>query len=112
MTMTATNNAMRDERGRFTLGNSGNPRGRSPRKVEQNYLDLAKHRCGKSEWQAIVEKAVDQAKGGDARARQWLSDYLIGKPVALSDSEKDVERATIAIQAHNSIIEAIKGRAK
>ena len=33
------------------------------------------------EWRAIVVKAIDQAKRGDSKARQWLSDYLAGKPV-------------------------------
>ena len=70
----------RDERGRFI--SSGNPNGRASRKVETEYLELAKRKCGKSEWLAIVETAIEQAKEGDAKARQWLSDYLIGKPIS------------------------------
>jgi hypothetical protein len=29
-------------------------------------------------WKRIVEKAADQAERGDAVARKWLSDYLVG----------------------------------
>ena len=32
------------------------------------------------DWRAIIVKAVSQAKHGDAVARKWLSDYLMGTP--------------------------------
>ncbi|HPB85735.1 MAG TPA: DUF5681 domain-containing protein [Paludibacteraceae bacterium] len=93
--MTESNNALtvkRDNLGRFVSGNSGNPSGRSARKTEHDYLELAKQKCGKSQWLAIVEKAVEQAMQGDARARQWLSDYLIGKPLMRQVTESESER--------------------
>ena len=31
-------------------------------------------------WQAIVERAVTDAKNGDSTARAWLASYLLGKP--------------------------------
>jgi hypothetical protein len=31
-------------------------------------------------WQAIVARAVEDAKAGDARAREWLARYLVGDP--------------------------------
>jgi len=34
-----------------------------------------------ADWQAIVLKAIEQAKRGDKTARQWLADYIVGKPV-------------------------------
>jgi hypothetical protein len=38
---------------------------------------------------AIAARAVSQARGGDARAREWLSRYLLGIPgtVALKPSD-------------------------
>ena len=83
----------RDERGRFI--SSGNPNGRASRKVETEYLELAKRKCGKSEWLAIVETAVEQAKEGDAKARQWLSDYLIGKPLLMRETESEGEKTIV-----------------
>lgn len=83
----------RDERGRFV--SSGNPNGRAARKVETEYLELAKRKCGKSEWLAIVETAIEQAKDGNARARQWLSDYLIGKPLLMRGTESEDEKTIV-----------------
>jgi hypothetical protein len=30
-------------------------------------------------WRSIVAKAVEQAVSGDAKARDWLAGYLLGK---------------------------------
>jgi hypothetical protein len=72
----------RDEKGRFVKGNPGNPnaKGRPKRKTEDKYLRTLQQ-CAAKEWKAICERAVKDAKGGDKAARQWLSDYLLGKPV-------------------------------
>ena len=70
----------REENGQFAKGNKGGP-GRQSRKTEEKYL-RALQKCVKAkDWKAICERAVTQAKGGDYRARQWLSDYLLGKPI-------------------------------
>jgi hypothetical protein len=34
-----------------------------------------------ADWKKITNTAVARAKAGDAKARQWLSDYIYGKPV-------------------------------
>ena len=73
----------RDSKGRFVKGASGNPQGRLPKQVEQTYLQVAENACTFDVWHEIVAKAIEQAKHGDARARQWLSDYLIGKPLQM-----------------------------
>jgi hypothetical protein len=31
-------------------------------------------------WRKICDVAVEQALAGDGRARDWLTDYLVGKP--------------------------------
>lgn len=36
--------------------------------------------CSLDDWQAIVGRAVTDAKGGDAKAREWLARHLIGTP--------------------------------
>ena len=71
--------ANRDGKGRFTKGNSGGP-GRPKRTKEEKYL-TSMVRCVKlKDWRDIVERAVADAKDGDAKAREWLSNYLLGKP--------------------------------
>jgi len=74
----------RDSKGRFLSGHAASSKGRGgrPRRpVEDKYLG-ALQKCVKlGDWKAIGKRAVAQAKTGDYRARQWLSDYLLGKPI-------------------------------
>lgn len=77
--------------GQFAAGNSGGP-GRPPRQVEDDYLRTLTEVASSDAWKRICERAVKDAEAGDARARQWLSEYLLGKPsqqVTLSRPEPD-----------------------
>ena len=69
----------RDKSGKFLAGNPGGP-GRPPRATERDYLVALSESCSTDDWQEIVSRAVDDAKGGDAKARSWLAGYLIGEP--------------------------------
>lgn len=77
---------MRDGQGRFTEGNPGGP-GRPKRQTEQEYLATLRDVCTLDEWKLVCTRAVTDAKDGDARARQWLSDYIVGKPTPLETTE-------------------------
>lgn len=69
---------VRDPKGRFVKGHSGNPRGKP---IDQfKYLKKMGAAVSATEWREIIRRAVEQAKRGDPRAREWLSDYLMGKP--------------------------------
>ena len=70
----------RDEKGRFASGNGGGP-GRPKRVTETEYLDATIETVSLADWKKIARKAKDDAVNGDATARKWLSDYLLGKPV-------------------------------
>ena len=76
--------AERDEKGRFvkghtqSIGNKGG--GRLPKSREERYYRVTISTCTFADWRAIIEKAVDQAKRGDAVARKFLADYLVGVP--------------------------------
>ena len=70
----------RDEKGKWVKGQSGNPAGRSPRSVEETYLQTLQRVTSAEEWERIAKKAIEQAKKGDHVARKWLSDYLMGVP--------------------------------
>ncbi len=72
--------ALRDEKGRFIKGNTGNPNGRMPKEREVKYYELTKSNVSESDWAGIVKTAVRLATKGDAQARKWLSDQLIGLP--------------------------------
>jgi len=69
----------RDGRGRFAPGNVGGP-GRPRRDTERAYLSALAEACPPERWRAIVQRAVTDAEGGDAKAREWLGTYLLGKP--------------------------------
>jgi hypothetical protein len=71
----------RDDKGRFPKGISGNPAGRKKRQVEDDFMRLLAGAVSTKDWREICDKAIAQAKAGDAVARKWLGDYLIGAPV-------------------------------
>lgn len=73
----------RDDNGRFMVGNAGGP-GRPRRAVEREYLAALSDAIGLDGWRAIVERAVQDATAGDARARAWLATYLLGTENSLT----------------------------
>ena len=72
--------AVRGKDGKFIKGSGGGP-GRPPKKREERYSEIMLSCVTFVEWEKIVKKAASQAKGGNAVARKWLSDYLMGPPV-------------------------------
>jgi hypothetical protein len=71
-------NGRRDGNGRFTAGNPGGP-GRPRRSVEQDYLATLADAVPLRRWKKIVARAVEDAEEGDAKARRWLAEYLLGR---------------------------------
>lgn len=67
----------RDTAGRFAPGNPGGP-GRPRRAVEGDYLRALTDRLTPDAWGAIVDTAIDDARAGDAKAREWLARYVLG----------------------------------
>lgn len=55
-------------------------RGRPKKSVEKNWLVIARDCVTYADIEAIVGKAVEQAKEGDASARNFLFDRVCGKP--------------------------------
>jgi len=75
----------RDNNGRFANGNPGGP-GRPRRAVEQDYLAVLGDAVSLDDWRDVVARTVSDAKKGDARARDWLANYLIGSdPIQLAE---------------------------
>jgi len=79
----------RDERGRFAKGNKGGP-GRPRRQTEVEYLRVTMSACTPEAWREIVARAVEDAKGGDAKARAFLAKYLLGEPQGKAPTATDV----------------------
>ena len=69
----------RDDHGCFAIGSPGGP-GRPPIERERRYAETLASVCKVDDWLEICRRAVEDAKVGDHRAREWLSKYLIGEP--------------------------------
>jgi hypothetical protein len=80
----------RDEAGKFVRGCAPGP-GRPPRRTEQAYMRTVMVACSMADWTVIVEKAVVDARAGDAVARQWLSRYLLGNPEFKAPTPREIE---------------------
>ena len=69
----------RDEHGKFAPGNRGGP-GRPPAAKETKYLRAMGSVVTVDDWVEITLRAVEDAKDGNYRARDWLSKYIVGPP--------------------------------
>jgi hypothetical protein len=49
-------------------------------RTEGDYMSTLLETVTLNDWQDVVGAAVSAAKQGDAQARAWLAQYLIGKP--------------------------------
>lgn len=79
--------------GTFAEGNTGGP-GRPRRAVERQYLAVTLDAVPLDLWRQIVDRAAQDALAGDAKARDWLTRYILGaepiKPSELAADEADV----------------------
>ena len=94
--------------GKFEKGNSGGPGGARPgagrkRKDAQEAALKVFGGVSEEDLQAIVAKAVEQAKDGDATARAWLSDRVFGKvpspdvEAVVQEAQEELEEFRLAI---------------
>jgi hypothetical protein len=79
---------VRDSNGRFVTGNAGGP-GRKPREIEIEYLNTMESIVSGEAWTAICNRAVLDATNGDAKARTWLSAYLLGQPISRVEAQEE-----------------------
>ena len=50
------------------------------RRTEGDYMGALLDTVSLDDWQDVVKGALQAAKDGDAQARNWLAQYLIGRP--------------------------------
>lgn len=74
-------NVPRDDKGRWLPGTKTGSPGRPSRAREERYYQIMMTAVTFADWEVIVKKAAEQAKRGDAVARKWLADYLVGAPI-------------------------------
>lgn len=96
----------REKDGKFKPGVSGNPNGRPRKEREERFYEIAVSAVTFEDWKQIVKKAAEQAKRGDAVARKWLGDNLMGVPVqriASTDSEgNDIQFVEVTVPKDDS----------
>lgn len=82
--------ADRNDNGKFAEGNSAAVgHGRPRRAVELTYLRALADVVTVEDWKKIVEKARADAVAGDAKAREWIASYLLGRtPLSLFELAK------------------------
>jgi hypothetical protein len=51
------------------------------RRTESDYMSTLLETVTLEDWQEVVASTLAAAKQGDAQARAWLAQYLVGKPV-------------------------------
>jgi hypothetical protein len=73
--------AARKANGQFAKGHSGNPGGRAKNDYSERRIRQMQRLVTAADWEKIVLTAVARAKAGESTARQWISDYLLGKPI-------------------------------
>ena len=85
--------ADRNTNGTFATGNPGGP-GRPRRTVEREYLGAMLDAISLDDWRTIIGKAVEDAKSGNSKARDWLARYVLGpeplKPSEMAADEQDL----------------------
>ena len=100
----------RTEKGHWLPGQrSPNPKGRPSRKKEEKYLQAMVQFVSVDDWLEVVEKALADAKEGQASARNWLSNYLIGKPKqqVMIEGMKEIVDRTDEVRTLATVLEAV-----
>ena len=77
------------------------------KEFEQSYLEAMANIVKLHDWEQIVVTAVNDAANGDAKARAWLSDYLIGKPITRIASIQQVKNTNLGEDERKEYLKAI-----
>jgi hypothetical protein len=68
------------------------------RRTESDYMSTLLEVVTLEEWRAVVEAALTAARAGDARARDWLAQYLVGKSGTTAQSPIEIVARQISGQ--------------
>jgi hypothetical protein len=67
------------------------------RRTEGDYMSTLLETVTLEDWEDVVSSALAAAKHGDAPARAWLAQYLVGKPAGKAPTP-----LTVVVQQLNS----------
>ena len=76
-------------------------------RTEGSYMATLLDTVTLEDWRAVVTAAMGKAKQGDAQARHWLGQYLIGKPEGKAPTP-----LTIVVQQLNGVDPVVNRLAK
>ena len=80
----------RNARGKFAKGNRVSAKGgRRPNLIVEDYQKAFQSAVSPAEWKSVISRALRDAKKGNAGARRWLSEYLIGTPIQRNNPYDD-----------------------
>ena len=94
--------AGRNSQGRFIKGHASKG-GRPKQATELSFLKQLRDTVDDNAWQQIVNAAVNAAIAGDAKARDWLSSYLL----RLATSSRLVELAVAELTGINAVADRL-----
>ena len=76
-------------------------------KFEKDYLEAMADIVTLTDWEHIIVRAVNDAIEGDSKARMWISDYLIGKPITRIASIQQVQNTQMGEDERTQYLQAI-----
>ena len=77
------------------------------RRTERDYMSVLLDTVTLDDWRDVVAGALQGAKGGDAQARNWLAQYLVGRPEGKAPTP-----LTVVVQQLNGVDPLIDKLAK
>ncbi len=92
----------REGNGRFKKGEWKGGPGRPKRTIEERYLAILSDECDPDDWRKICATTVSRAKAGDNVCRQWISDYLLGKPLQRQEIT-GAEGGALVVNIHTNV---------
>ena len=77
-------------------------------RTQETYMGALLDAVSLDDWREVVTGAVQAAKGGDPQARNWLAQYLIGRPE--SKAPTPISVVVGQWQGANPVIEKLTGK--
>ena len=74
-------------------------------RTQESYMGALLDAVSLDDWREVVTGAVQAAKGGDPQARNWLGQYLIGKPE--SNAPTAVNVIVNQLQGKNEVLDKL-----
>lgn len=106
--MSESDDVTRDTKGRWKPGTrTPNPKGRPSKPIEMHYLRAVRDLCTPDDWRRIVQTAVSCAIDGDAKARDWLSRYLVGADGGTGQGANLVALAALELTGHHPVVDKL-----